>query len=96
MELIFLKQYTPHIISFVFGIGGTTLLNYLLNKNKNKIDTETTAFELYKSLLNNLQEYNKNIISLEKRVKELELLVIEKDRKIDELLNKLKDYGNDH
>lgn len=91
MELFFIKYkfILDYLLPFIFGIGGVKLFDYFFNKRKVDVETEKSAFELYTELLNKLKENNTNILQLERRVKELELLVIEKDKRIEELLTKL-------
>ena len=98
MELFLLKYkfIFDYLLPFIFGIGGVKLFDYFFNKKKidveikkNEVETEKSAFDLYAEVLSKLKENNTNILQLERRIKELELLVIEKDKKIEELLTTL-------
>ena len=95
MELFFIKYkfILDYLLPFIFGIGGVKLFDYFFNKRKVDVETEKSAFELYTELLNKytellniLKENNTNILQLERRVKELELLIIEKDKRTEEIV----------
>lgn len=88
MELFFIKYkfILDYLLPFIFGIGGVKLFDYFFNKRKVDVETEKSAFELYTELLNILKENNTNILQLERKVKELELLIIEKDKRTEEIV----------